>query len=112
MHRPIADSDSVRCATGLPVFDAINACNFFMSGVQDHPRFGCTDWRAKFDGVQEDYKCGLSRSHGHSIARPPHTSAPHWSVTVWQVWPTSWHNGEDALCEQASAQARARADEW
>merc|ERR1739848_603720 len=29
-------SDAVRHATGLPVYDAITGCNYFLSGVQDN----------------------------------------------------------------------------
>ena len=38
-------SDAVRAATGLLVYDAITACNVFMSGVQDNPRFGINEWQ-------------------------------------------------------------------
>ena len=44
-----ADADALRKATGLPVYDAITACNFFMSGVQDNPRFGINDWQERFE---------------------------------------------------------------
>lgn len=33
-------SDAVRHATGLPVFDAITNCDFFISAFQDNERFG------------------------------------------------------------------------
>lgn len=33
-------SDAVRYATGKPVFDAITACDFFLSGRKDANRFG------------------------------------------------------------------------
>lgn len=51
-------SDAVRAATGLPVYDAITACNFFMSGVQDNPRFGLSEWQEMFNGNQESYEFG------------------------------------------------------
>lgn len=37
-------SDALRKATGLPVFDAITNCDFFVSGRMDNPRFGSLDW--------------------------------------------------------------------
>ena len=37
-------SDAVRYATGKPVFDAITACDFFLSGRQDNVRFGLNNW--------------------------------------------------------------------
>ena len=41
------------------MYDAITACNFFMSGFQENPRFGLLkNWQAKFDGRQEKYKFG------------------------------------------------------
>ena len=51
-------SDAIRCKTGLPVFDAITACNFFMEGFQDNVRFGHQNWQRKWDGVQETYTFG------------------------------------------------------
>ena len=55
-------SDALRQATGLPVFDAITCCNFFMSGVQDNPRFGLNEWQERFDGQQEQYEYGQNLS--------------------------------------------------
>ena len=55
-------SDALRQATGLPVFDAITCCNFFMSGVQDNPRFGLNEWQECFDGQQERYEFGQNLS--------------------------------------------------
>merc|ERR1719367_1792611 len=51
-------ADAIRCATGLPVFDSITACNFFMEAFQDNVRFGKQDWQDKWDGEQEKYKYG------------------------------------------------------
>lgn len=51
-------SDAVRAATGLPVYDAITGCNFFVTGMQDNKRFGLQGWREAWDGVQEDYHFG------------------------------------------------------
>jgi len=51
-------SDAVRQATGIPVYDAITACDFFITGMQDNKRFGIQDWRENWDGVQERYQFG------------------------------------------------------
>jgi len=51
-------SDAVRHATGLPVYDAITNCDFFMSGNIDNTRFGKQNWQEKWDEEQADYKYG------------------------------------------------------
>ena len=51
-------SDAVRAATGLPVYDAITACDFYMSGLLDNKRFGADNWQEDWDGEQEDYSYG------------------------------------------------------
>lgn len=45
-------ADAIRCATGLPVFDAITNCNFFMSGCLDNERFGKQGWQNDWDREQ------------------------------------------------------------
>ena len=50
--------DNVRAETGLPVFDAISACDTFMSGVLDSKRYSLNNWRKDWDGEQEDYHYG------------------------------------------------------
>lgn len=37
-------ADAVRHATGLPVFDSITGCDFFISSLLDNERFGLNDW--------------------------------------------------------------------
>ena len=37
-------SDALRAATGLPVYDAITNCNFFIAGREDNHRFGLQSW--------------------------------------------------------------------
>lgn len=37
-------SDALRAATGLPVYDAITNCNFFIAGRADNHRFGLQSW--------------------------------------------------------------------
>ena len=51
-------SDAVRAATGLPVFDAITSCDFFINAFNDNPLFGKQGWQAGWDGEQEGYKYG------------------------------------------------------
>lgn len=51
-------SDAVRHATGLPVYDSITNCDFFMSGNLDNKRFGKQNWQADWDQEQENYKYG------------------------------------------------------
>lgn len=53
-----AYSDAVRQATGLPVFDAITCCDFFVCGFRDNARFGVNNWQKKWDGVQDEYHFG------------------------------------------------------
>lgn len=51
-------SDAVRHATGLPVFDAITNCDFFINSFRDNTRFGMNDWQKAWDGEQAGYKYG------------------------------------------------------
>eukprot|EP00746_Dinoflagellata_sp_MGD_P147350 gnl/MRDRNA2_/MRDRNA2_79710_c0_seq1.p1 gnl/MRDRNA2_/MRDRNA2_79710_c0~~gnl/MRDRNA2_/MRDRNA2_79710_c0_seq1.p1 ORF type:complete len:689 (+),score=164.12 gnl/MRDRNA2_/MRDRNA2_79710_c0_seq1:106-2172(+) len=51
-------SDAVRAATGLPVWDAITGCDFYVNAYKDNPRFGVNDWQDEWDGVQEEYFFG------------------------------------------------------
>jgi hypothetical protein len=51
-------SDAVRCAFGLPVYDSITCCDFFISGMEDNERFGINDWQKAWDGEQADYVYG------------------------------------------------------
>ena len=51
-------SDAIRFYTGLPVYDSITACHFFISGHKDNPRFGLDNWQDEWDGKQEDYQYG------------------------------------------------------
>lgn len=51
-------SDALRQATGLPVFDAITNCDFFISAFKDNPRFGLNEWQAPWDETIEQYKLG------------------------------------------------------
>ena len=51
-------SDAIRFHTGLPVYDSITACHFFISGHKDNPRFGLDNWQDEFDEEQEEYQYG------------------------------------------------------
>lgn len=51
-------SDAVRHATGLPVYDAVTNCDFFVDGFRDNQRFGKGDWQHEWDGSQSSYEFG------------------------------------------------------
>lgn len=53
-------ADALRAATGLPVWDAITGCDFYVNAYKDNPRFGVNDWQEEFDGVQEAYEFGAN----------------------------------------------------
>merc|ERR1719161_844816 len=38
-------ADAIRAATGLPVWDAITGCDFYINAFKDNPRFGINDWQ-------------------------------------------------------------------
>ena len=51
-------SDAIRFKTGLPVFDAITGCNFFIGGFQNDVKFGLENWQYEWDGTQDEYDFG------------------------------------------------------
>ena len=51
-------SDAIRFYTGLPVYDSITACHFFISGHKDNPKFALKGWQDAWDGKQEEYHYG------------------------------------------------------
>ena len=51
-------SDAIRFKTGLPVFDAITGCNFFIGGFQNDVKFGLENWQCQWDGTQDEYDFG------------------------------------------------------
>jgi hypothetical protein len=61
-------ADAIRAATGLPVYDAITGCDFFISGAKDNARFGINNWQADWDGKQEDYKFGTNLTDKQSAS--------------------------------------------
>merc|ERR1712127_1122876 len=50
-------ANSIRDATGLPVYDAITNADFGMSGVSESQNFG-VDYMDNFNGKQESYEYG------------------------------------------------------
>lgn len=53
-------ADAIRAATGLPVWDAITGCDFYINAYKDNPRFGINDWQGEWDGVQDEYSFGAN----------------------------------------------------
>jgi len=53
-------ADALRYHTGLPVWDAVTAADFYISAHQDNPRFGHNDWQEAWDGTHEEYELGLN----------------------------------------------------
>ena len=51
-------SDAIRFKTGLPVFDAITGCNFFIGGFQNDVKFGLENWQCEWDGTKDEYDFG------------------------------------------------------
>jgi hypothetical protein len=51
-------ADAIRAASGLPVYDAITNCAFFIAGHKDNPRFGLQNWRVSWDSKPIEYKFG------------------------------------------------------
>jgi len=62
-------ADAIRNATGLPVYDAITACDFFMEGYLDNERYGLDDWQEDWDEEQEEYEFGdnLTQREKHKL---------------------------------------------
>mmetsp|Transcript_24040 Transcript_24040/g.81991 ORF Transcript_24040/g.81991 Transcript_24040/m.81991 type:complete len:361 (-) Transcript_24040:125-1207(-) len=50
-------SDAIRHHTGLPVYDSITCCDFFIDGRHDAHNFG-VQWQKEWDGKQEKYVYG------------------------------------------------------
>merc|ERR1712194_91232 len=53
-------ADALRRDVGLPVWDAITCCDFFISARKDNPRFGLNQWQNDWDEDQSGYDEGLS----------------------------------------------------
>ena len=67
-------ANAIRFYTGLPVFDAITACHFFISGSKDEAMFGLQDWQDEWDGKQKPYHFGdnLTESEKEELVNPIH----------------------------------------
>merc|ERR1719263_1235287 len=57
-------ADALRAATGLPVYDAITGCDFFIAGLKDNERFGINNWQKSWDGEQANYSYGANLDAG------------------------------------------------
>ena len=57
-----AYADSLKFATGLPVYDSISVCNSFMAGFLDNPKIGLNDFHEAWDGKQAEYTFGACLS--------------------------------------------------
>ena len=68
-------ANAIRFYTGLPVFDAITACHFFISGSKDEAMFGLQDWQDEWDGTQKPYHFGdnLTESEKEELVNPIHS---------------------------------------
>lgn len=53
-----AYADALRAATGLSVWDAITAADFYINACKDNPRFGINDWQQDWDGEVDEYSFG------------------------------------------------------
>ncbi|XP_075254866.1 uncharacterized protein LOC142346237 [Convolutriloba macropyga] len=51
-------ANAIREESGLPVFDAITCCNFFVDAFQEEDMYGKQGWQEEWDGEQEDYTFG------------------------------------------------------
>jgi len=51
-------SNAIRYHTGLPVFDAISACDFLIAGRKQNTKYGLQGWQHEWDGTQEPYEYG------------------------------------------------------
>merc|ERR1719183_1512568 len=57
-------ADALRASTGLPVFDAITNCDYFIRSRMDNPRIGLSNWQEAWDGEQDEYHFGQNLSKG------------------------------------------------
>mmetsp|Transcript_23584 Transcript_23584/g.33688 ORF Transcript_23584/g.33688 Transcript_23584/m.33688 type:complete len:273 (+) Transcript_23584:24-842(+) len=57
-----AYADSLKFATGLPVYDSISVCNSFMAGFLDNPKIGLNGFHEEWDGTQKEYTFGACLS--------------------------------------------------
>lgn len=55
-----AYADALRYHTGLPVWDQITCCDFYVSAFKESKRFTPEDWQEEWDGDQEEYTFGMN----------------------------------------------------
>lgn len=61
-------ADALRAALGIPVYDAITGCDYFLMGLKDNKRFGVNNWQQDWDGQQDAYKFGQNLdAHDRSL---------------------------------------------
>merc|ERR1711972_761474 len=53
-------ADALRKEIGLPVWDAITCCDFFVSSRKDNPRFGLNQWQCDWDEDTTGFDEGLT----------------------------------------------------
>ncbi|XP_075261374.1 uncharacterized protein LOC142353064 isoform X2 [Convolutriloba macropyga] len=66
-------ANAIREASGLPVFDAITCCDFFLNAFKQVQRYGKQGWQHDWDGVQDEYKFGDNLLHSekrHLVNKP------------------------------------------
>jgi len=51
-------ANAIRYYSGLPVFDAISACDFFIYSRKQNTRYGLQGWQHQWDATQEPYEYG------------------------------------------------------
>ena len=96
-----AYADALRKETGLPVYDAITGCDFFMTGVQDNERFGIQDWQVQWDGKQEEYTFAknLSEEEKAKLVNMPQEERSSWLASIGKPYVAA----ADVLSQGASA---------
>ncbi|XP_067017940.1 uncharacterized protein [Acropora muricata] len=68
-------ANAIRLYSGVPVFDAITACQFFISASKDNPMFGLQGWQDVWDGKREVYHYGdnLTEAEKEELVNPVHS---------------------------------------
>ena len=67
-------ANAIRFYTGLPVFDAITASHFLISGSKNEAMFGLQHWQHGWNGKQKPYHFGdnLTESEKEELVKPIH----------------------------------------
>jgi len=102
-------ADALRKETGLPVYDAITACDFFMMGVQDNERFGLQDWQVVWDGQQEEYTFAqnLTEEEKAALVNVPKEERAGWLSSIGKTYASMSHVASTAktMTEYVTSQA-------